>query len=66
MVILFGSSFEEAGPDGLISPAKARNSLESRADRIFVIGVVLIQCFKLFKGLKYAVLSMVLCTIKNH
>ena len=33
---------------------------ESRPGRIFVIGVVHIQCFKLFKELGCAVLSMVL------
>ena len=30
-----------------------------------VIGVVHIQCPKLFKGLERVVLSIVLCTIKN-
>ena len=34
--------------------------------RLFVIGVVHIQCLKLFKGLECIVLSMVLCTMKNH
>ena len=39
--------------------------LESRTGRIFVIGVVHIQCFKLLKGLECTVLPVVLCTIKN-
>ena len=39
--------------------------LESQTGRVFVIGVVHIQGSKLFKGLEYAVLSMVLCTINN-
>ena len=39
---------------------------ESRSSRKFVIDAVHIQCSKLFKGLECAVLSMVLCTMKNH
>ena len=38
---------------------------ESRPGRMLVIGVLNIQCFKLFKGVECAVMSMVLCTIKK-
>ena len=38
---------------------------EFRSGRMFVIEVVHIQSFKLFKGLECAVLSIVPCTIKN-
>ena len=38
---------------------------ESRPGRMFVIGVVHIQCSNLFKGLECTVISMVVCTIKN-
>ena len=36
--------------------------LESWSCRMFVIDVVHIQCYKLFKGMECAVLSMVMCT----
>ena len=39
---------------------------ESRPGRMLVIGVLNIQCFKLFKGMECAVMSMVLCTIKKN
>ena len=39
---------------------------KSRPGRIFVVEVVHIQCAKLYKGLECIVLSMVLCTMKNH
>ena len=38
---------------------------ESWSGRMFVIGVVHMQCSKLFKGLDYTMLSMVLFIIKN-
>ena len=38
---------------------------ESRPDRMFVIRVVHIKCSKLFKGLVYAVLAPILCTVMN-
>ena len=52
------------------SPVVARNSevatgFAFRPGRIFVIVVVHIQCFELFKSMKCAVLSILLCTIKN-
>ena len=45
--------------------SKGGIGLESRPGRVFVINVVHIQCFKLYKSLECAVLSMLLCTIKN-
>ena len=49
-------------PDVSLGPIVARG-LESRPGQIFVIGVVHIQCSKLFKGLERTLLPMVLCTI---
>ena len=56
-----GGSFVSPGACSLGVPAR----FAYRSGRIFVILVVHIQCYKLFKGTECTVLPMVLGTIKN-
>ena len=63
--------YAKAGPDGSLGSVEARNSnvLGSNpgGSDIWHRGCAYrLQCPKLFKGLECTVLSMVLCTIKNH
>ena len=59
-----------ADADGSFDPVVARNSevLGSNPGQVGYLSsrlCICIQCSKLSKGLEYALLSMVLCTIKN-